>query len=361
MSQADPSKTEEATPKRVDKQREEGNVHKSTEVTKALTLIASLALLYALIPFVYAHLQTVFSYFFSIGFETSLNEDTTYDLFRWAIFELLTILAPFFTFLTIVTLITQRVQVGKLWTTKPLIPTFSKLFGMFNPSKILGALKKMVDPSAGFKLFKSVAQAGAVAYAPYIVLRDNIDAIPMLFYRTPEEIAAFMLLTAFKMALYASIIFAVIAIIDYIYGRWKYKDKMKMTKQEITEERKNADGDPRVKMAMKQKMMAIMSQRMMADVPKADVIITNPTHYSIALRYDPIVAPAPLVLAKGVDSVAMRIREIATEHKIPLRQNIPLARALYKQAEIGDTIPEELFQTVATILAQLDRFKNLKK
>jgi flagellar biosynthetic protein FlhB len=145
----------------------------------------------------------------------------------------------------------------------------------------------------------------------------------------------------------------IIGLADLLYTRWDYEENIKMTKSEVKDERKQAEGDPAIKSKQRQKMMAVMMRRMMQDVPKADVVITNPTHLAIAIRYNALEAPAPLVLAKGAGAVAERIKEIAREHGVPVRENKPLARALYKVVEVGDTIPEEFYQAVAAILAQI--------
>jgi flagellar biosynthetic protein FlhB len=142
-----------------------------------------------------------------------------------------------------------------------------------------------------------------------------------------------------------------------VYTRWKYIEDQKMSKDEVKDERKQMEGDPKVRQKQKEKMMQSMAARMLPKVPEADVVITNPTHYAVALRYNALEAPAPLVLAKGVDHMARKIKDIALENNVPIRENAPLARALYEQVELGDIIPEELYQAVATILAQLARFK----
>jgi flagellar biosynthetic protein FlhB len=166
-----------------------------------------------------------------------------------------------------------------------------------------------------------------------------------------------MLSTGAQMVIIAMVPMLLIAAADLWYTRWDYEENLKMTKDEVKDERKQMEGDPEIKQQQKSKMLQSMSQRMMQDVPKADVVITNPVHLAVALKYDPMQAPAPMVLAKGANRVAERIKDIARENNIPIRENKPLAQALYKMVEIGDAIPEELYQAVAAILAQLHRFR----
>jgi flagellar biosynthetic protein FlhB len=162
------------------------------------------------------------------------------------------------------------------------------------------------------------------------------------------------------MTLYALVPMLILAVIDFKYTRWDYIENLKMTKNEVKDELKQAEGDPKIKAAIKQKMMQMSQRRMMKDIPKADVIITNPTHYAVALRYNQMEAPAPVVVAKGVDRVAEKIKEIARENRVPIRENKPLARALYSQVEIGEMIPEDLYKATAAILAQVWKIKGKK-
>jgi flagellar biosynthetic protein FlhB len=178
-----------------------------------------------------------------------------------------------------------------------------------------------------------------------------------LYYHNADGIAAFLVSVGSEMVIYALVPMVLISIGYLIYTRWDYKENMKMTKDEVKDERKQAEGDPTVKKEQRQKMMEVMARRMVEQVPKADVVITNPTHFAVAIKYDAAEAPAPIVLAKGVDHLALKIREIAKENGVPIRENPPLARALYKSVEIGEMIPEELYQATASILAKLFKFK----
>ncbi|MBI9111532.1 flagellar biosynthesis protein FlhB [Maridesulfovibrio ferrireducens] len=350
--QEDPSKTEKATPKRVDKSRDEGSVAKGQEMGKTMTLLAGVLALKYLMDFYYEQFYELFQWFLTKGFYLELDKSSVYTLFIWCSYKLAIILLPLLLFIALVAYLTVRLQVGSLWTTKVFEPKFSKMFNI-----MAGVKRLLFDVKTLVRLVKSLLLAIVVGIAPYIVIQQEMPNFIPLFHSDAHRLAVYMLEVGYKMVSYAMLPMMVIAIIDLVYTRWDYQENLKMTKDEVKDERKQAEGDPQVKMQMKQKMMAILQQRMMSDVPKADVIITNPTHYAIALRYDTLQAPAPQVLAKGMNKVAERIKEVARENNVPIRENKPLAQALYKQVEIGDVIPEELYQAVAAILAKLNRFK----
>ncbi|CCO24954.1 flagellar type III secretion system protein FlhB [Maridesulfovibrio hydrothermalis] len=347
----DPSKTEKATSKRVNKARKDGSVAKGEEMGKIMTLIAGVIGLRVIIETYYDQFYEIFHWFFTKGIFTKLDKNSVYLLFIWCSEKLALLLLPLFLFIAFIAYLILRLQVGKLWTTKVFKPKFSKIFNIF-----AGLKRLMFDIKIFIRLGKSVLLASVVAIAPYIVIQQEKENFIPLFYSNAHQLAIYILQVGYKMVTYAMVPMIVIAIADLWYARWNYQDELKMSKDEVKDERKAAEGDPQVKQQQQQKRIAMMQQRMMADVPKADVVITNPTHYAIALRYDAMLAPAPQVLAKGTNKVAERIKAVARENNIPIRENKPLAQALYKQVEIGDIIPEELYQAVAAILAKLNNF-----
>ena len=353
MAQEDPSKTEKATPKRRDKARKDGSVPKSDEITKVMVLLAGVLALRFLIGFYHDQFVEIYRWTFTDALSLSVDQPTAYWLFAWGLKKMALMVVPFMLILAAIAFITLRIQVGKLWTTKPLEPKFGKIFNIMS-----GIKKVMISPKALIRLGKSILQAAAVSIAPYIVIKQEMNNLLPLFHANTHGIIAFILGIGYKTTCYALIPMMLIAIADLWYTRWNYEEELKMSKEEIKDERRQAEGDPKIKAQQQQKMMEMMARRMFQDVPKADVVITNPTHYAVALQYDPMYAPAPLVLAKGLNRIAERIKEVARENSIPIEQNPPLARALYKQVEIGESIPEELFQAVAAVLAKLDKFKN---
>jgi flagellar biosynthesis protein FlhB len=224
-----------------------------------------------------------------------------------------------------------------------------------------------VSPMKGFKrLFSTKSLAEFIKSILKIVIISLVCAtivtglFPALLHtalQSPSDIAAMAVSGSVKIITLVAVVFGFIALADVLYQRWEHMKSMRMSKKEVRDEHKESEGDPQLKSKIRQIQMQQAQNRMMADVPKADVVITNPTRLAIALAYDPVSPGAPRVLAKGKGHVAAKIREIAAKHRIPMRENKPLARSLFKHVEIGDEIPEELFEAVAVILAEIFRLK----
>ena len=353
FGQEDPSRTEKATPKQEKKQRNKGNVPKGQEIGKVMTLLAGLVAMRFLMGWAYQQLHEVYTWFFRESMTLEVNAATVYGLLLFCMKKVTLIVMPIMLIVATVAFVTMRLQVGSLWTTEVFKPKFAKMFNILK-----GVKKLMLSPEAFVRLAKNLLTASAVAIAPYLVLKEEKENLLPLFYADPPGVAAYILSTGYKMVIYALVPMMLIALFDLWYTRWNYNEQLKMTKEEVKDERKQAEGDPKVKQQQRMRMMQFMAKRMMEQVPRADVVVTNPTHYAVALRYDVLEAPAPMVLAKGVDNLALRIIEKAKESGVAIRQDPPLAQALYRQVEIGDTIPEELFQAVAAILAKLDKFRH---
>jgi flagellar biosynthesis protein FlhB len=353
MPEREPGRTESATPKRRGEARDKGSVPKSGELTKVVVLLAGLILLRLTMYITDREMTDIFRWFLGDGLRTQINFTTVNNLMLDICVRLAKMLLPLMILLAGTAYIVLRLQVGKLWVSKLFNPDFGKIF---NPMAGLKSL--LINPRAFIQLGRQVAQAAAIGLAPYLVLKSEFTNFMPLFYADIPYLAQYILGTAYTMMWYAMIPMLVIAGADIWYTRWDYEENLKMTKSEVKDELKNAEGDPEVKSKQRQKMFSIMSMRMLKKVPKADVVITNPTHLAIALQYDARVAPAPVVIAKGADHMAEKIKEIAREHHIPIRENKMLARALYKDVEIGAIIPEALFQAVAAILAQLNKFRS---
>jgi len=354
--QRDPSRTEVATTKRRNKAREQGSVPRSQELPKLTVLVGGLIVMRALIGLISDELRTVFVLFLGSRVAFTPTRDGVYAVFWLVLKELAIILFPLLFTIALIAYLTQRWQVGALWAPKVFKFDLSRLF---NP---MGALQKLlIDPRTLVQLGKQVGMGAIISFAPYTILKNHFHEFFPLFYQSVETLAAFMLGNGFSMILYTLSPMLVIALADVWYTRWDYEENLKMTKDEVKDEAKQAYGDPVIKQQQKQKMLTMMQRRMLKNVPKADVVITNPTHLACALGYDPLKSPAPVLLAKGADYLAEKIKEIARENRIPIRENRPLAQALYKSVEVGESIPEDLYQAVAAILAQLDKFKRGKR
>ena len=352
FGQSDPSRTEKATGKQRNKARDDGNVPRSQELSKATVLLTGLVFLLLFMGYMNSAVQDIYRWLLPLSVEFDATPENVYTLFVDLAVDLAAILLPILCCLMVVAYFTQRLQVGSLWTTKVFKPKLGKMFNL-----AAGLKRVFINPQIILNLGKQILQAFFIGLAPYMVLKEEFQTFPALFNQDAAGLAAFILSACGRMVSYALIPILIIAIADLVYTRWNYEEQLKMTKEEVKDERKQMEGDPKVKQKQREKMMASMAQRMMQKVPEADVVITNPTHIAVALRYDAMQAPAPVVLAKGLDHVAEKIKEIARENNVPIRENKPLAQALYKGVEVGDTIPEELFQAVAQILAQLWKHK----
>ncbi|MDR3176583.1 MAG: flagellar biosynthesis protein FlhB [Desulfovibrio sp.] len=349
----DPSKTEKATSKRISKARSEGNVPKSQEVVKAVSILAGLIGLTLCLEYMSSELLDIFRHF--LGYAPAyrdLNDAGIYELGLRISLSLAKIILPSILLIGLLVFISLRLQVGKLWTTK----VFGFKFSRFNP---INGLKRMfVSVDTLLRLGKSLLQALFIGLAPLLVFKAEMRNFPDLYYMDAIGIARYILEIGSRMVIYALIPMVVIAVADFFYTRWDYAQNLKMSKDEVKDERKQMEGDEAIKAHIRRKMMQMSMRRMLKDVAKADVVITNPTHIAVALRYNPMEAPAPVVVARGADRMAEKIKETARQHGVPIRENKALARALYKQTDIGDLIPQELFRAVALILAQIWKTKN---
>ena len=348
----DPSKTEKPTQKRRRKARQKGSVPKSQELGKAMVMLAGLVALHLLIVLIGDELKSIFVWIFHEYPSIEMTREGVYTLLLKISRQLALMLLPVMFIIALVAFLTQRLQVGPLWTFKVFKPNFSKMLNV-----MAGLKKLMIDPKMFIRMAKNILQAAAIGFAPYLVLKEEFSNLAPLFYQNVEGIVAYILSSASTMVVYALVPMLLIGIADMLYTRWEYEENLKMTKDEVKDERKQAEGDPKIKQQQKSKMLQVMAQRMLEKVPKADVVITNPTHIAVALTYDALEAPAPVVVAKGMDYLAEKIKQIAREHNVPIREDKPLAQALYKSVEVGQVIPEELYQAVASVLAHLHKFK----
>lgn len=343
-------KTEPATAKKLSDARKEGQVAKSKEVGNALTLLAMFLFLKIWIGNMGSQLLGFFSAFYMYIPEAITNwngympQNDMRMLYRRLLLNVLIVLAPILAILFILVFVGDVAQVKWKPTLKPLKPKLSKL----NP---ISGFKKIISLNSLVELIKAILKIVLILYVAYSYLQDKIMYIFWLYEIPLFQAVQLVGQMVLDLGLRIAIVYIVIGAADYIYQKVKFARDMRMTKQEIKDEYKQAEGDPKVKGKIRQKMMEASRRRMMQALPQADVVITNPTHYAVAIKYDPAVADAPLVLAKGEDYMARRIKEVAKEHNIEIVENKPLARMLYANVDIGQAVPPELYQAVAEVLA----------
>lgn len=340
-------KTEEPTPKKLEDARKEGQVARSQELTTAVGLITLFALLKIIVSVLadsfsesfnlfYGSMDTYAHDVFNSGYATAfVNEAMT---------QILIICLPIFAAAIAAAIIINALQVKWKPTAKPLKPKLSKI----SPMK---GFKRMFSKEKLFDLLKAVVKIALVGYMTYSTLVDEADTINILY--DIDLFPAVMLIgnIVINMGIKISIVFLVIGVADYIYQKIKFTRDMRMTKQEIKDEFKQTEGDPKIKGQIRQKMREASRRRMMQRLPEADVVITNPTHLACAIKYDRETQKAPILIAKGADFLAQRIKEVARENFIPIVENKPLARMLYHNVELEEEIPEELYQMTAEVLA----------
>ena len=351
MPQKDPSRTEQATPKRREKAREEGNVPRSDEVSKVATLLVGVLALRLFVGYIGFQVENIFDWSFDQSASFELTRNNLHKLLSFCLTKLGLILLPVMAALAVISFLSVRLQVGQLFTAKVFQPKMDK----FNP--VTGIKNQILSLQSVVNVLRSVFQMGAIALVATVFVLAKMDEFLPLFHQHVKGIVASLLQMSFELVLCLIIPMLIIAVVHFFYTRWDYEENLKMTKQEVEDEHKQSYGNPELKQEQRKRMQGASQGRMSQEVPKADVIVTNPVRLAVALRYDPVEYPAPVVLAKGAGRVAEKIREIAEEHKVPIRENKPLAQALYKEVEVGEVIPEELYQAVASILAGLDSFR----
>lgn len=343
----DGEKTEEPTAKKLEDARKKGQVMRSTEVVTAATLLAFFFMLKIFVGFIGNRFMTSFRQ--TIGFISDYTSEpftlnTARTIIRGSFWNIIVAAFPIMIVGLVVTIVAIVFQVKWKVTAEPLKPKFDK----FNP---VTGMKRLFSKDKIMDLFKSIAKVVILAYVVYSYLKNQWPLIYKMYSYTLPQAIAVIGDTVINVGIRISVLFAVIAMFDLFYQKWKYHQDMMMSKQEVKDEYKNSEGDPKVKSQQKQRMQQASQRRMMQDLPNADVVITNPTHLAVAIKYDKDTNEAPVVVAKGADYLAQKIKDRARENAIEIVENKPLARMLYHNVEIGAEIPPELYQMVAEVLA----------
>lgn len=344
-------KTEKATPKKRQDARKKGQVLKSQDVSAAFVLLLSFLFLIFAAPLMQ---EGLFSFLIQ-AFEKNmlidtLTTDTVMQMYTDSLKEMAVILLPILAVTVVASVGANYFQFGFLFTTESLKIDLKKM----DPIK---GIKKIISVRAIVNLVKSLLKVAFIGTVTTIVIWTNLEDVLSLALQEPLSTLSTVAQLTGLMGIAASAVLIVIALLDYMYEKFEYEKQLKMSKQDIKDEYKNSEGDPLIKSKIKQRQREMAMRRMMQDVPNADVVITNPTHFAICLKYDDTSMDAPRVVAKGTDYVAQKIKLIAKENNVVMVENRPLARAMYDQVEIGDQVPEEFFKAVAEILAYVYRIK----
>ena len=346
-------KTEKATPKKRQDARKKGQVLKSQDVTSALVLLS----VFLFLMIAGTSMRDGIMSFFNETFSKYMLIDTlsiklVVKIYKDVLSEMSVIILPIMAIAMIAGIAGNFLQFGFLFSTEPLKFDLTKL----DPIK---GIKRMFSVKSLIELLKCILKITLIGSVTTAILWKNIDDVLSLSFKTPgATLITVSKLTVF-MGIAASVVLLIIAVLDYFYQKFEYEKNLKMSKQDIKDEYKNSEGDPLIKSKIKQRQREMAMRRMMQEVPQADVVITNPTHYAVALKYDETKRDAPYVVAKGVDHLAQKIKYIAKQNDVMTVEDRPLARALYSQTEIGDTIPEEFFKAVAEILAYVYKTKKV--
>ncbi len=350
MAEDKDAKTEDPTSKRMSKAWDEGNIPMSQEVKSVSMLLGALIVVAILIPWVGRELTNYLRTFLERPETMEVDADTLRSFLMSIVFKVGVILAfPFF--VLVVAAVTGTVgQIGLVYTPKKIGFKLSNLNPISGFSRLFSSTSLI---EAGKGLVKMAIVGALIGFLVVPTMSHPDKLMGQDLYATLKELHRLVVMVLFLVVL----VMVALAAGDYIYQRWSHKEKLKMTKQEVKDEHKEQEGDPKVKGRIRNLRLERHRQRMMANVPKASVIITNPTHYAVALQYDMDAMAAPRVVAKGVDYLAKRIRQIADTHEVPIVENPPLARALYAAVEVDQEIPQEHYKAVAEVIGYVMRLK----
>lgn len=351
----DEDKQFEASQQKLKKARENGSVVKSKDFSTALGMLVMFSVIIKLSPFIWDQIAVLFVYLYDKIPDKHIEDIGYVHLLTSIVIPTVLIIGPILILAGFIGILGDLIQIGPLVTTKPLEPSLDKL----NPTKYF---KNLMSPKTAFELVKNIVKVALLGYVGWMVYTDHLEAIIGLAnidnsFAVMSEFGNLIIDFVMK----AGIAFLIIAAADYGMVRWKFLQDQKMSFKEVKDEYKNSEGDPHVKAALRQRRQQMMQKQMMDSVADADFVVSNPTHISCALKYDAEKMESPLLLAKGSELIAKKIIEIAREHDIPVIENPPVARAIYRMVEINHVIPPELYKAVAEILIFVYNLKNTKK
>ncbi len=343
-------RTEKATSRRREKAREEGQVAKSMELNSAAMICLGFLTLYLMGPYIAGQAQELMRYTMANAPSIGTSDPTFYVTFKNNMIKFFLILGPVFAVMTVIAFGANVAQVGFKITPKALEPKLEKL-------DLVKGLKRMVSVRSAVTMLRDILKLLVIGFVAYKAIASEFPGFFKLVDMTVPQVAGTMGKLALELALKVGAVILVIAVLDYIYQRYEFEKSIRMSKQDLKDEHKDTEGSPQIKARIRQIQMQTARSRMMDAVPLADVVITNPTHFAVAIKYDVDQMSAPYVIAKGQRLIAQKIKQIALEHDIPVVEDRPLARALYKMCDVGAMIPAQLYRAVAEVLAYVYRLK----
>lgn len=347
-------RTEKATPKRREEARKRGQVARSIEINSAVILLSTFLAIKVLSPWLGMQVAGFGGSIFRDFLLQDFDQKTLLHLLVLTALSFFQVCLPVMAVALGAGLVANYLQVGFLFTGAPLIPRLERI----NP---ISGWKRIFSRRALLELGKAVAKVVIIGYIVYSTIKANIYIFPRLVDMSVVDAVGQIGDLSSKIILKIGVFLLLLAVVDYIYQYWEHSKSLRMTKKELKDEYRQYEGDPLIKGRIRQRQRQVSYHRMMQQVPKADVVITNPTHYAVALRYEPEEMNAPVVLAKGVDALALRIREIASQHGITIYEDPPLARVLYQTVEVDQVIPPELYEAVAGVLAFVYRLRQRRR
>jgi flagellar biosynthetic protein FlhB len=350
----DEGRTEDPTEQKIRKSREEGKVAKSPDVSGAVVMLFAVVTLGIMGRYMLDTIVDMTRFYLLLANEVDVTSNAI--PMRAFYFYFPRIVLPVAIVAFIGAIFGNVVQFGFLFTTKTITPDFKRI----SPNVGKWVSKSFLSVEALYNFFKSLGKVIIIGLISFGIILSRFDHLANLIRVPYQQSFLYVSQMVFLLLLVAAIVLLALSLFDYAFQRQQHLDQLKMTKQEIKEERKQFEGDPMIKGRMRQRMQELLSRNMVQNVQTSDVVVTNPTHFAIALRYDPQTMSAPTVTAKGQDEAAFRIRSVATEAGVPLIENKPLARALYREVEIGETIPEEYFEAMVIILREVYRMTGKK-
>jgi flagellar biosynthetic protein FlhB len=347
----DQDKTEPATPKKREDARKKGQVANSRELTSVLVLLSALSAFYFSGGWMFHQVAGIMKAVFGQAGQHDFGVQTVHSLLWFLFQKVVMIMAPLIAVVAVAGIFGNIAQVGFLLTGEPLTPNLKKL----NPLK---GMKRLISARGGVELVKSILKVIIIGGVAYLMIRGELTKIPALVTISVSSIMEFIGQVSLKLGFYTCLVLIILAAVDLVFQRWQHERDLRMTKQEIKDEFRQREGDPMVRSRIRAVQREMAMRRMMDAVPDATVVITNPTHLAVAIKFDRSMQ-APMVVAKGAGHLAARIREIAAEHDIPIIEQKPLARTLFKNVDIDQYIPADLYHAVAEILAYVYRLKGL--